>query len=147
MTTPAPFSQPAKPTVPAGWYPDPQDGRFQRWWDGFQWTPHTHPPVSNPAQGLPRPGSLYNGAKDAAAGKNSAGTWSLVCGIAAVILGIPIVTALWSLLAGIAAIVWGAVGLGRAARYGVGRGTSIAGLILGILTLLVTFIWLVVPHA
>jgi hypothetical protein len=28
-----------------GWYPDPQDGRALRWWDGQQWTIHTHPAV------------------------------------------------------------------------------------------------------
>jgi Domain of unknown function (DUF4041)/Protein of unknown function (DUF2510)/Meiotically up-regulated gene 113 len=28
-----------------GWYPDPQDGRALRWWDGQQWTAHTHPAV------------------------------------------------------------------------------------------------------
>ena len=146
MSTPVPFSQQAPPAVPAGWYPDPRDARFQRWWDGYQWSQYTHPPMPAPAQSFPRPGSLYNGAKDAAAGKNSAGTWSLVMGIAAVVLGIPLVTALWSLLAGVAAIVWGAIGLGRAARFGVKRGTSIAGLILGILTVLVTLVWFVVPH-
>jgi hypothetical protein len=25
-----------------GWYADPQDGRRLRWWDGQQWTEHTH---------------------------------------------------------------------------------------------------------
>lgn len=36
---PTPVQQHA-PTVPAGWYPDP-DGMGQRYWDGYQWTPHT----------------------------------------------------------------------------------------------------------
>ena len=32
---------------PAGWYPDPQGQRAQRYWDGWQWTAHTAdaPPV------------------------------------------------------------------------------------------------------
>jgi len=28
---------------PAGWYPDPQDGTKQRYWDGTAWTEHTAP--------------------------------------------------------------------------------------------------------
>lgn len=28
-------------TPPAGWYPDPQDGARQRYWDGTAWTEHT----------------------------------------------------------------------------------------------------------
>lgn len=131
----------APSSAPAGWYPDPNDGRIQRWWDGYQWTHHTHPPA--PAYSA---GSLYNGAKDAAAGKNSAGTWSLVMGIAAVVLGIPAVTALWSFLAGVAAIVWASIGLARASRYGVKRGTSIAGLVLGIFTLLLAIVWFTYPR-
>jgi hypothetical protein len=27
--------------TPPGWYPDPSDPRFVRWWDGVVWTPHT----------------------------------------------------------------------------------------------------------
>ncbi len=28
-------------SVAAGWYPDPEDGRRLRWWDGSTWTAHT----------------------------------------------------------------------------------------------------------
>ncbi len=28
---------------PAGWYPDPEDDRFQCWWDGTTWTGHRTP--------------------------------------------------------------------------------------------------------
>jgi Protein of unknown function (DUF2510) len=28
-------------SVAAGWYTDPQDATFVRWWDGIQWTEHT----------------------------------------------------------------------------------------------------------
>jgi DNA-directed RNA polymerase subunit RPC12/RpoP len=31
---------PPPPPVPAGWYPDPQNPRMQRWWDGGTWTEH-----------------------------------------------------------------------------------------------------------
>jgi Protein of unknown function (DUF2510) len=36
-------------TAAAGWYPDPNDGRQQRWWDGSQWTEHVSGPQA-PAQ-------------------------------------------------------------------------------------------------
>ena len=29
--------------TPQGWYPDPNDPTIVRWWDGQQWTSHTHP--------------------------------------------------------------------------------------------------------
>lgn len=31
------------PSMPAGWYPDPQYPGFVRWWDGVGWTVHTQP--------------------------------------------------------------------------------------------------------
>jgi hypothetical protein len=37
---------PPPPTpVPAGWYPDPNNGQLQRYWDGTRWTEHTAPRV------------------------------------------------------------------------------------------------------
>ncbi|MFB2581828.1 transglutaminase domain-containing protein [Herbiconiux sp. P15] len=33
----------------AGWYPDPWDGRRQRYWDGSQWTEHIHPAAEQSA--------------------------------------------------------------------------------------------------
>ncbi|SEC57148.1 Protein of unknown function [Nocardioides exalbidus] len=44
-------------TQGAGWYADPQDGRWLRWWDGSSWTEHLHPlPPATAAQhpDLPR---------------------------------------------------------------------------------------------
>ncbi|MFN3602324.1 MAG: DUF4041 domain-containing protein [Dietzia sp.] len=29
--------------TPQGWFPDPNDSTILRWWDGNQWTRHTHP--------------------------------------------------------------------------------------------------------
>lgn len=31
------------PLPPAGWFPDPTGTSTQRYWDGRQWTEHTHP--------------------------------------------------------------------------------------------------------
>ena len=43
--------EPAPQTTAAGWYPDPQDARLLRYWDGSQWTGHTSP--AQPADGSP----------------------------------------------------------------------------------------------
>lgn len=45
-------------TTPAGWYPDPHDGRSMRWWDGHAWTEHVQPlpteaPPPDPAPASP----------------------------------------------------------------------------------------------
>ena len=65
-------------------------------------------------------------------------------GIGAFLAGIPRGTTLLSVLFAVAAVVWGGIGLARAGRYGVKRGTSIAGLILGGITLVLTLVWFVV---
>jgi Protein of unknown function (DUF2510) len=42
-----PAMQPAAAAqTPAGWYPDPDGGNRQRYWDGRQWTSHYHAPES-----------------------------------------------------------------------------------------------------
>ena len=38
-------------TTPAGWYDDPQDARFIRYWDGLQWCADVAPKVAYPARG------------------------------------------------------------------------------------------------
>lgn len=35
-----------EPTVPAGWYPDPNDDAVLRYWNGFGWTTQTARPAS-----------------------------------------------------------------------------------------------------
>ena len=42
-------------STPAGWYPDPSDPTFQRYWDGAQWTEHTHAVTSGSSAGTPAP--------------------------------------------------------------------------------------------
>lgn len=45
----------AGPLPPAGWYADPSDARFLRWWSGAGWTEYTHPaqPVQPPRRERP----------------------------------------------------------------------------------------------
>ena len=40
---------------PAGWYPDPRDPRWLRFWDGTAWTAHTQPHVPTAPQPAPMP--------------------------------------------------------------------------------------------
>lgn len=42
-------------STPAGWYQDPSDGNFQRYWDGSGWTEHQQP--------MPQPGSMPGAAQ------------------------------------------------------------------------------------
>jgi Protein of unknown function (DUF2510) len=37
------MSDGTKTTPPAGWFADPRSSEHMRWWDGIQWTEHTHP--------------------------------------------------------------------------------------------------------
>ncbi|MEZ5152149.1 DUF2510 domain-containing protein [Rhodococcus zopfii] len=43
--------------TPAGWYPDPGNPAFVRWFDGAQWTNHAQPANTPP----PPPGHGYQG--------------------------------------------------------------------------------------
>lgn len=44
----------AQSSPPAGWYSDPADMDQQRYWDGSNWTSHTHPTQTSPT--FPNPG-------------------------------------------------------------------------------------------
>jgi hypothetical protein len=43
------------PVTDPGWYPDPQDPRNLRWWDGSTWTGHVANPATAPAPATPAP--------------------------------------------------------------------------------------------
>ena len=43
------------PSMPAAWYPDPQDPSRLRYWDGSAWTNHFHPIPKAPPLGEPAP--------------------------------------------------------------------------------------------
>ncbi|MGO4251302.1 DUF2510 domain-containing protein [Paenarthrobacter sp. TAF1] len=42
-------------TTPAGWYPDPSDPRFVRWWDGTAWTAQQAPRTMQYQAPVPQP--------------------------------------------------------------------------------------------
>jgi len=45
-STPAAAYDPNVPTIPAGWYRDPNDEALLRYWNGFGWTTQTAKPAS-----------------------------------------------------------------------------------------------------
>lgn len=107
-----------------GWYPDPQNARLLRYWDGRGWTPHTQPP----ARAQPPVGPVP--ATAAAALPRGTAIAALVLGI----LSVPLFT-LWMFQVG--AIVLGWIALSRI-QGGRESGTvmAIAGIGLGALSLL-----------
>lgn len=75
-------------------------------------------PVNSPASAAP-----------SGTGKNPFGVTSLVLGIIGIFIA--------NIILGPLAIIFGAIGLNRAKRAGRGRGTSIAGIVLGVIALAV----------
>jgi uncharacterized membrane protein YhaH (DUF805 family) len=48
------MTDPSSPTVPAGWYPDPDVPGGQRWWSGIEWTEYRTPPAAAPQYAAPQ---------------------------------------------------------------------------------------------
>ena len=70
--------------------------------------------------------------------RNGAGTSALVLGVLALVLSILVITSVVGAILGIIAIILGVVGIGRANRgEAINRGSAIAGVVTGILSLVV----------
>lgn len=112
-------------TPPPGWYLSESDTTLERWWDGSTWTGHIRRAESSssaPTTLTPSP--------NVEAGQR-ANVWAVVafwCGIGSLLLNPFYLTSL-------AAIIFGGLGIARSGQTGVGRGPSIAGLVLGIVGL------------
>ena len=111
-----------------GWYADPEFPGSDRYWDGSAWSDQRRPSQA-PGAGAP-PSS------------NGFAITSLVCGIVGVVLVVVLIGA----LLGIVAIVFGVLARNRAAREpGGGRsGMATAGLVLGIVAVVLTIAYVVV---
>ena len=117
-------------TTPAGWYDDPHDARFIRFWDGFQWSVNVAPKVADPS------GSAASFGSDT--GPSSVLHYILPVGrswqsVTAPYLGlcsllpVPII----SQLLGIGGIVLGVIALRLARTGGHGTGRAITAIVLG----------------
>lgn len=118
------------PPVPSGWFPDPL-GRFDhRYFNGSTWTSD----VSRNGQRAVDPlGITPTGPGGAPGGdnKNGAATAAVVMGsVGLAIAWIPFVVVAGAVLA-VLAIVFGVRGLRRAKQVDLGRGASIAGIVMG----------------
>ena len=137
-------------SIASGWYPDPADAQRVRWWDGSRWTEHTQPIESAPTPPyVPFAGVEHSRNRDpqaTATGRkgrverdreirrnNGFAYTGLVLALVSLIVN-PF--AVLSVLA----IIFSSIGIARAGalegRSAVtGRGTAIAGLVIGIATL------------
>jgi Protein of unknown function (DUF2510) len=124
----------------AGWFADPHNpSGAQRYWDGTQWTGHVQ---GSPQQALVPSPSMYVVAAPIMGQGNGMATAGGTLGIISIVLvWIPLFIGLffgWTL--GILGIIFGSIGIAKAKRVGNGQGMGVTGLVLGIVTLLLTFV-------
>jgi hypothetical protein len=117
-------------TTPAGWYDDPQDARFVRFWDGFQWSANVAPKVANPVDGsgsqgidTSPPGVLHY---IVPVGRSWQSVVAPYLGLIS-LLPVPVI----GQLLGIGGIVLGAIALRLARTGGHGTGRAITAIVLG----------------
>ena len=119
--TPSADAMPAPSGAPVGWYQDPGNAAFMRYWDGRQWTAHVHPVEAGDVAAAP-----------ADLGPSNAAHWMIPVGrsgwsIAAGYMGLfSLVFGIFGplgLVFGIAtlAVSWRALVAARAGGHGMGR--------------------------
>ena len=117
-------------TTPAGWYDDPQDARFIRFWDGIQWSANVAPKVANPVDGSVSQG-FDTGPSSVLhyivpVGRSWQSVVAPYLGLFS-LLPVPVICQ----LLGIGAIVLGVIALRRARTGGHGTGRAITAIVLG----------------
>ena len=117
-------------TTPAGWYDDPHDARFIRFWDGIQWSADVAPKVAGPvgdavSQGIDTgPSSVLHYLVPV--GRSWQSVVAPYLGLCS-LLPVPVICQ----LLGIGAIVLGVIALRRARTGGHGTGRAITAIVLG----------------
>jgi hypothetical protein len=117
-------------TTPAGWYDDPHDPRFIRYWDGVQWSDNVAPKVTDPSGAAESP----DGDKGPSSalhyilpvGRSWQSIWAPYLGLVS-LLPVPII----GQALGIGGVVLGILALRRARSGGRGTGRAIVGIVLG----------------
>lgn len=150
---PATIGAMSTPTPIAGWYPDPENPAAERYWDGSAWTGQRRP--GTPAYATPPPAPYgtapYGTAPYGTApygtpyGAPSRANGPAIAGFVLSLVGLFI--ALFGIIPGVG-IALSAVGLSQATKRAAagelrtGRGLALAGLIIGIVAFIGTFVWL-----
>jgi hypothetical protein len=120
-------------TPPPGWYPDPEGGVGQRYWDGAIWTEHrTGQPPATAVQPVYAQRPVYPPAPG-----NGMAVAALVCGIVGAVFGLIPLTFFIALALGLVAVVLGPIAWNRANKVPAAgkKGLAIAGTILGVVAL------------
>lgn len=125
-------------STPSGWFPDPLDRYDHRYFNGTAWTSDVSADGTRYVDPLGSRPSPTQGPRG-----NRPATSAVVMGsIAIIIAWIPFVVIVGGVLA-VLAVVFGVRGLGRSRVDGVGRGTAIAGIVMGGIGLLATIVGVV----
>ncbi len=117
-------------SLPSGWFPDPLDRYDHRYFNGTTWTSD----VSTGGQRFVDPlGTQPSPAGGGGGGRptNGAATAAVVMGsVGMAIAWIPFIVVIGAVLA-VLAVIFGIIGIKRSRTSDVGRGASIAGLVMG----------------